>query len=79
MKKILLTAFIAFGFGFAATAQQEPLKAKISKQTVASKKAEKASIQKQKLETEKAAQQAEKPTATSAATSDRISEVSRKN
>lgn len=77
MKKILLTAFIALGFGFAAMAQQEPLKAKVNKQAVASKKAEKASILKQKIETEKAAQQTAKPASINSSTSDRVSGASK--
>ncbi len=42
MKKILLTTFIALGFGFASIAQESPAKVKINKQAVAEKKAEQA-------------------------------------
>jgi hypothetical protein len=79
MKKILLTAFVALGFIFAASAQQEPLKAKLNKQAVAAKKAEHATIQKYKMDTEKAAQQTPKPVAAKPETADRTSDASKKN
>ena len=60
-------------------AQQEPIKAKLNKQAVATKKAEQAAILKYKMETEKAAQQSAKPVVVNSVTADKASEVYKKN
>jgi len=61
MKKILLTTFIALGFGFGAMAQQEPVNAKTAKKSLSTPKAERlqeqAKLQKFKMDADKAAQQ----------------------
>lgn len=60
MKKILLTSFIALGFGMVALAQQEPTVAKIDLRKVKYRKAQSLKGQQFKLDADRAAQESAK-------------------
>jgi hypothetical protein len=76
MKKILLTTFIALGFGFVASAQQEPAKAKQARKPLstleARNAAQNAKLEKSKIEADKASLQQASATKTKASAAQRV-------